>query len=165
TTSPAARPATVAFPLDEVVGRLRLELEPGLLTAARQAAAREHERTREWLESRGLPKAARVAQRETYDVLRRHGVIRAASGRASAEAGACEEACVAPEVKALSTEGVMEVAEACVALLEAQGRSIDRTLAEMSAEAGGFLLPADVPRVRELAEAMTRGGGRAESGG
>jgi hypothetical protein len=54
----------VEVPVKEIVSRLRRELEPSLQSAARQAAAREHERTREWLESRGLPKAARVAQRE-----------------------------------------------------------------------------------------------------
>lgn len=50
-------------------------LEPAVREAAAQAVAREHERTREWLERRGLPKAARVAQREVYNVLRQYGVI------------------------------------------------------------------------------------------
>jgi len=61
------------------------KLEPVVRTAAAQAAAREHERTREWLESRGLPKAARVAQREAYNVLRNHGVIKASLERARGE--------------------------------------------------------------------------------
>ena len=38
--------------LDEIVTRLKTELEPAMQTAARNAAAREHERTREWLENR-----------------------------------------------------------------------------------------------------------------
>src|SRR5918912_1960694 len=80
---PAEREAHAAWsdiagmiPVDEVTRRLRSELEPSLQAAVRQAAAREHARTREWLETRGLPKAARVAQREAYNVLRKYGVIR-----------------------------------------------------------------------------------------
>jgi hypothetical protein len=56
--------------VEEVVMRLKAELEPSMQRAARAAAAQEHERTREWLENRGLPKVARVAQHETYNVLR-----------------------------------------------------------------------------------------------
>ncbi len=37
-----------ALSMDEIVTRLRAELEPAMQTAARNAAAREHERTREW---------------------------------------------------------------------------------------------------------------------
>jgi hypothetical protein len=149
-------------PVDEIVSRLRRELEPELLTAARQAAAREHERTREWLESRGLPKAARVAQREAYNVLRQHGVIGAANERARAELGMGRQGQNTPAAKALTPDEVREVAESCVAMLEAHGRAIDVTLAEISAEAGGFLLPVDAPKVRELAEAIARGGGGRE---
>src|SRR3712207_8744426 len=39
----------------------------------------------EWLENRGLPKAARVAQREAYNVLKNHGVISAVAERARAD--------------------------------------------------------------------------------
>ena len=38
---------------------------------------RELARTREWFERAGLPKATRVAQRETYNLLRAHGLIAA----------------------------------------------------------------------------------------
>ena len=77
------------FMLENVVMRLRAELEPAMHAAARQAAAREHERTREWLENRGLPKAARVAQHEAYNVLRKYGVISEAShsSRSQSEVG------------------------------------------------------------------------------
>jgi hypothetical protein len=42
----------------------------------------------------------------------------------------------------------------CVAMLEAQGQSIDLTLSEMSMEAGGFLLVEDAPLVREKANSL-----------
>jgi hypothetical protein len=161
-SSGAERRTFDPLPVDEIVSRLKRELEPGLLTAARQAAAREHERTREWLESRGLPKAARVAQREAYNVLRQHGVVGAADERARAELGVGRQGQNTPAAKALTPGEVREVAESCVAMLEAHGQAIDVTLAEISSEAGGFLLPADAPKVRELAEAIARGGGRKE---
>ena len=48
----------------------------------------------------------------------------------------------------------MELTQACVAMLEVKGQSVEVTLSEMSAEAGGFLLPEDAPRVRVKAEAF-----------
>jgi hypothetical protein len=49
---------------------------------------------------------------------------------------------------------VEELAQACVAMLEAQGQAIEVTLSEMSTEAGGFLLPEDAPRVRAKAKTI-----------
>ncbi|HYY95682.1 MAG TPA: hypothetical protein VE713_14360 [Pyrinomonadaceae bacterium] len=146
--------------LEDVVARLKTELEPAMHAAARQAAAREHERTRQWLENRGLPKAARVAQHEAYNVLRRYGVISdsARGARAHAEVGRNDYAPPAP--RPLTPDEVAELAEACVAMLETKGQSIDLTLSEMSAEAGGFLLPEDAPRVRDKANSMLCAGGR-----
>lgn len=140
--------------LEDVVTRLRAELEPAMHMAARQAAAREHERTREWLENRGLPKAARVAQHEAYNVLKKYGVISESSrgSRAHAEVGRNDYTPPAPHP--LSQDEVAEMAEACVAMLETRGQSIDLTLSDMSAEAGGFLLPEDAPRVREMADSL-----------
>jgi hypothetical protein len=132
--------------VEEVVTRLRGELEPLLQVAARQAAAREHERTREWLESRGLPKAARVAQREAYNVLRKCGVVTEMTRASHAEVGRDGHTPLGP--RPLVEDEVEELAQACVAMLEVKGQSVDVTLSEMSVEAGGFLLPEDVPRVR-----------------
>ena len=56
----------------------------------------------------------------------------------------------------LTPEEIRETAETCVALLEAQGKSIDVTLSEISSEGGGWLLPEDAPRVREEAQALLR---------
>jgi hypothetical protein len=142
----------LGVPVEEIVARLRGEIEPLLQSAARQAAAREHERTREWLESRGLPKAARVAQREAYNVLRKYGVVGETTRAPHAEVGRGGHA--APGPQPLTEGEVEELAEACVAMLEVKGQSVEVTLSEMSAEAGGFLLPEDTPRVRAKAEAI-----------
>jgi hypothetical protein len=136
----------VEFPIEEIVSRLKHDLEPSLESAARRAAAREHERTRQWLESRGLPKAARVAQREAYNVLRKYGVITEAAYSSQAEVGRGGH--TQTELHQLSDDEVAELAQACVAMLEVKGQSVEVTLSEMSAAAGGFLLPEDAPRVR-----------------
>jgi hypothetical protein len=153
------RPVQVAatVPVDEIVRRLRDELEPCVRAAAAQTAAREHERTRQWLERSGIPKATRVAQHEAYNVLRSHGLINSSAGRASAglEVGRAGDA-VATAARALTPDEIAETAETCVALLEAQGKSVDVTLSEISSEGGGWLLPQDAPKVREAAQALLR---------
>jgi len=149
-TRPSTLP-TGGASLDEVVKRLRVVLEPSLHAVARQAAAYEHERTRDWLEKKGLPKAARVAQHEAYNILRKHGVIGGAEGdpRTRGAVGRCVYE--RPEPQPLSEVEVAELAEACLAMLEAKGQSIEITLSEISNANGGFLLPEDVCRVRERA--------------
>lgn len=144
--------------LDEIVTRLRVELEPAMKTAARNVAAREHERTREWLENKGLPKAARVAQHEAYNVLRKYGLISepARNSHTHAEAGCVGY--VPPEPHPLTADEIADLAQACVAMFETKGQSIELTLSEMSAEAGGFLLPEDAPRVRAHAGALLSAG-------
>ena len=122
--------------------------------AAAETAAREMERTREWFETKALPKAVRVAQHETYDLLRKHGVAdeRTRSARAGLEVGrAASDSYTPPAAHKLTPEEIRETAETCVALLETQGKSIDVTLSEISSEGGGWLLPEDAPRVREAA--------------
>jgi hypothetical protein len=137
---------------DQLVRRLRGELEPILRQIARQSAAAECERTREWLKQSGLPKAARVAQRETYDVLRRNGLIKDASRKTSAEVGG--GAYVRPEPRLLSESELAELAEACVALFEAKGQPVEDTLRGMGVEAGGMLLAEDAPRVLSRVEIL-----------
>ena len=144
--------------LDDVIVRLRAELEPTIHAAARQAAAREHERTREWLESRGLPKAARVAQHEAYSVLRKHGVISESARGISSRADVGRNGYAPPDPYPLSNDEVNDLAQACVAMLEAQGQSIEVTLSEMSVEAGGFLLPKDADRVRAHTNSLLAAG-------
>ena len=141
-------------PLDEIVRRLKTELEPALRSAAVQAAAREHERTREWLENRGLPKAARVAQREAFNVLRRQGAIKGSGSRARAELMVGRHDHTPYKPKQLTPDEINEVAEICVSMLEGHAQAIDVTLAEISVDAGGYLLADDVPKVRDLAESL-----------
>jgi hypothetical protein len=155
---PSRAALRVEVPVEEIVSRLRHELEPTLRSAARHAAAEEHERTREWLENRGLPKAARVAQQEAYNVLRRYGLISESPHPARSQAEVGRSSYAPPMPHRLSAEEVTELAQACVAMLETQGQSIEVTLSEMSSEAGGFLLPEDAVRVREKANSLLSAG-------
>jgi hypothetical protein len=145
---------TGVLPVDEIVSRLSVALEPAMQAAARNAAAREHERTREWLEKRGLPKAARVAQHEAYNVLKKYGVVgeSARGSRAHADVGRSDYIPSAPHQ--LKDDEIADMAGACVAMLETRGQSIELTLSEMCIEAGGFLLPEDACRVRDKANAL-----------
>jgi len=147
--------------INQLVRRLKCELEPTLQSAAAQAARREHERTREWLDKCGIPKATRVAQREAYNVLRSHGVISGFRQRARAELEVGRSQ-YAPLAKPLSPAESKELAEMCVAMLDTQGQAIEVTLAEISAESGGFLLAEDAPGVRALAIAMAEAMNREE---
>lgn len=156
----AHTPSQAEVPVDRIVSRLRSELEPALRRLAREAAAGEHERTREWLESRGLPKAARVAQRETYDALRRQGLLRNTARNTAAEVGRTVPAPSAP--RPLPECEVFELAEACLSLLEAKGQPVEVTLSEMNIASGGFLLPEDTSRVLEKVEALLNGCRRQE---
>lgn len=156
-------PQTVGvLALDEIITRLRAELEPAMQAAARSAAAREHERTREWLENRGLPKAARVAQHEAYNVLKKYGVISesARSSRTQAEVGRSHY--VPPEPHPLTDDEIADLAGVCVAMFETKGQSVDLTLSEMSTEAGGYLLADDAGRVRDKANALLSAGNSRE---
>jgi hypothetical protein len=148
----------VEVSVEELVSRLRQDLEPSLRAAARSAAAQEHERTREWLENKGLPKAARVAQHEAYNVLRKYGVIGETSRTSRSQSEVGRNSYVPPDAHPLSAEEVDELAQACVAMLETQGQSIEVTLSEMSSEVGGFLLPGDADRVREKANFLLSAG-------
>lgn len=147
------------FTLDEIVARLKAELGPALIAATHQAAAREHERTREWLEQRGLPKAARVAQHEAYNVLRKYGVAGGPERdrRSGAEVGRSSFSPGGPHP--LTREEISDLAGACVALLETKGQSVELSLSEMSVEGGGFLLPEDASRVREHVNILLAAGG------
>lgn len=146
--------ARIIIPMREIVRQVVTELESSMQAAARQAAAREQERTREWLENRGLPKAARVAQREAYNVLRSQGLIDPSAQRSSRDADVGQAQPGGVKAKLLSVDEIRMLAEGCVALWEVQGQAIDVTLAEMSSEVGGSLLPEDAPKVREAAHSM-----------
>jgi hypothetical protein len=143
--------------LGEIIDRLRCEIEPGLKSAASQAAAQatrsEIERTRMWFETRALPKAVRVAQRECYSLFKKHGSLDEKSNRlrASLDVGRHIPSEVVETGRPRTPQEINELAEVCLALLETQGQSIEVTLSEMSAESGGCLLTADALRVRAAA--------------
>ncbi|MCA1628043.1 MAG: hypothetical protein LC742_08785 [Acidobacteria bacterium] len=143
--------------MDELVERLKGELEPcvkaAAAQAASQAAAREVAQTRQWFEERALPKAVRVAQAETYDLLRKLGTLdeRKERARADLQVGRSQSDDAAREAKPLTPEEITDIAETCVALLETQGKKVDVTLAEISSEGGGWLLPEDALKVGEEA--------------
>ncbi len=150
-----------ALSVDEIVERLKKELEPCVKAAATQAAtqtaAREMVRTRKWFETKALPKAVRVAQHETYDLLKKHGSVeeRARRTRADLEVRrAASDSYIPPVAHKLTAEEIRETAETCLALLKTQGKSIDVTLSEIRSEGGGWLLPEDAPKVREEAERL-----------
>jgi hypothetical protein len=158
---PTRQTVTDAIPVEEIVERLRGELERRVkeiaVVAAAQSVSREIERTRQWFETKALPKAVRVAQHETYGLLRKHGAVnsRHELGGAGLVVGRrAGEENNAVAARLLTEEEVRETAEVCVALLETQGKSIEVTLAEISSEGGGWLLPEDAPRVREAAREL-----------
>lgn len=59
----------------EVATVLAQQIITELRTEIATATKRQADNTREWFLNYGLPKATRVAQRETYDLLRSYGVI------------------------------------------------------------------------------------------
>lgn len=157
----AAEPASAQhIDLGEIVARLKSELEPGLRSAAAQAAVQatrsEIERTRTWFENKALPKAVRVAQSECYALLKKHGSLdeKAQRQRAGLDVGRHVASEIMETARPRTPQEVREIAEVCLALLETQGQSIEVTLSEISAEGGGWLLPEDAPRVRAAAELM-----------
>ena len=158
--TPLPAPQPGAQSVDEVIKRLRIEMEPAMRNAAIQAASHEHEQIRQWFLNHALPKAVRVAQASAYDVLRGHGLLSDPRSRSSNGRVITDGRKVGKQVSAettprlLSDEKIIEVAEICVALLFTQNQTIDRSLSEMSVEAGGFLLPGDIPKVRARAKTL-----------
>src|SRR5207237_9979620 len=91
---------------DELIARLTREIVPQV----KAAAAHEQERIRVWLETRGLPKVARVAQREAYNVLRQYGVIKETRPNSHPNDEFAHNEHTAPEPHALSHDELTELA-------------------------------------------------------
>ena len=135
---------------------LKVELEQSLQTAARRAAQLESERTREWLDKHGLPKASRVAQREAFNILRSHGLVRSTKSESRHQPHAEQHPVTPPLLpRPLSAQEISGLAETCVAMLELRGQTFDDTLATLTGGAGGHVLPDDLTRVRELATSLS----------
>ena len=67
TTAPVLLAAMTSFAVNKVINELKPEMEA--------ANRRELDATREWFLKHALPKATRVAQRETYELLRAHQLL------------------------------------------------------------------------------------------
>lgn len=148
--------ACFAVLVREIVAEVRPQIEATIQSAAKQAAFQEHKKTREWLEKAGLPKVARVAQREAYNILRQQGVTINSSVRARSQLQVGAGSQITRGPKPLSPAEIAETVEFCIFRLQNCGQAIDVTLAEISAEGGGYLLADDAPTVRELAEARAQ---------
>lgn len=146
------------FSVDEIVRRLKIELEPCVRAATVNAVAREHSQTREWFETKALPKAVRVAQKESYTLLRKLGGQDwqvAKSSHASSQVGKYEPAnAPAKPLRPRTPQEIHEVAEMCLALYEVQGKSVEVTLAEISSENGGWLPTEDKAKVRQAIDGL-----------
>ncbi len=140
--------------LNVLARRLQQQLEPALTTVAASIARREHERTREWLEKHGLPKAARVAQREAYNLLRQNGLIKAKPTRTPAGAEVQQQHESKLEAQPLGAAELEELASTCLAMREIHGQAFALTIAALSTEAGGCLSIEDATTVLALAEEL-----------
>jgi uncharacterized protein YejL (UPF0352 family) len=145
-----------ATTLNQLAHRLQQTLEPALTTVATRAAEREHERTREWLEKHGLPKAARVAQREAYNLLRQYGLLKDKPQRVHEGREVDRQQSDTLSVQPLSAQELEELASTCLAMLEIHGQAVDATLAALGTQAGGYLASADAAQVQAMAEAMIK---------
>ena len=155
-TGPADAAADVIQIAHDIVPLLLPQLRETIRSATRHAAADQEQRLRIWLSDQALPKVARVAQSESYKVLRQHGIAggQATRARSHLHVGAGPRTPQKP--RPLSEQEVADTAEYCLYRLQADGQSIDVTLAEVSTDAGGYLLAEDAPKVRELAIALAR---------
>lgn len=132
--------------LDSIVERVTRGLTPMIESQQNQI--------RDWMEEKGLPKAIRVAQKEAFSVLKKTGSVDSSRQRSQAElmVGASTRRRYSPGQ--LSEEEVKDLADICLFMLDTKGQSFDVTLAEMSSERRGFLLPGDDSQVRAVAETL-----------
>lgn len=160
-TVPQTSHVPPAMLLQDLIKLVKAELEPSFKSAALQAASREVAQTREWFESKALPKAVRIAQKESYNVLKSYGLISTARRAASPDVGRgpTPDGCASKErlLTPKSAAEIAELADSCLALWELQGRSVDDTLAEMSVARSGWISPEDILRVREYVAQQQQG--------
>lgn len=155
-------PSERYLPIDKIIAQIKAEIGPGLTSAAAHAATQvarnEIERTRQWFETKALPKAVRVAQSETYNLLRkldgkdeREARLRAdlQVGRAVQANHSCSPSLSQPQ--RLTPAQIIEAAQVCRTLIEVQGQTLDQALATLSSERGGWVLPEDMSVVRQAA--------------
>jgi hypothetical protein len=89
-----------------------------------------------------------------YSVPRKYGVTNESARYSRAHANVGRSDYMQPETRNFSPDEITDMAGVCFAMLETKVQSIDLTLSEMRAEAGGFLLPEDASRVRDEANTL-----------
>lgn len=142
---------TFAF-FDLVVKRVEREIGSRIQLAANRAAQNEHERTRNWLEKHGIPKAARVAHSEALKILSAKQARPVRDSNMYTK-NATDRHDIA-ESKHLSDEDIRELAEISLTMLELHGQEIATTVAQLLGE---NCLPADKERVVCVASALLEG--------
>jgi len=115
-----------------LVGALTRQIASDLRPEIAEAVKRETDNTREWFLKYGLPKATRVAQRETYDLLRSQGLIAKKSdsgnvGRYDEAKGKGREG--KSEMEERGREGKSEI-ERVIAFLAQTGEALDQVAKE-----------------------------------
>ncbi len=142
----------------EVMRQIQVALQASMQSSiaqwTRQAAQQEHARTREWLDKYGLPKAARVAQREAYNVFKHLQTNEAkppphACMSVAPESNIVSHAAATCEPKAFTEREITEVIELCKAMFEVQGKPFETTLAEISTAQGGWVPAEFLEQIRQ----------------
>lgn len=139
---------------DVMINQLQLRLEQRLKIATAQAASDAHERTRQWFEHKALPKAVRVGQREAYNVLRKYGLLKRELSF-EPQVGKPRVASDSPTTKPRTCEEIQELAEACVAIFEMQGKAIEQTISELCASATTRLSLEEAEEIKKAADKIT----------
>jgi hypothetical protein len=134
--------------LDSIVERVARRLTPMIESQQKQV--------RDWMEEKGLPKAIRVAQKEAFSVLKKTGSVNSSRQRSQAELMVGASTRKRISLGQLSEEELKDLADICLFMLDTKGQSFDVTLAEISSERRGFLLPRDASQVRAVAETLLR---------
>lgn len=157
---PASGFALDASLVAALTSRIAAELQPEIAATVK----RETDGAREWWLKYGLPKATRVAQRETYDLLRSHGVIAKKSdsggvGRydAAAEPGGAGQS-ERESLAAFLAETSQAVRQAATAAHAADGRELGDACHAAGAELDQLrdrIRAGELPGLDELGDRLT----------
>ena len=147
-----------ALTASQLVQQLLAGVESILAGVVRREGQRGFERMRDWLDHYGIPKATRVAVHEGYRVAAREDSKEEKRRRHEDWINTGRNDLVPlPGPHPLSDFEVVMYAEMCVELFSEKGVLTDAALSDLSAEAGGMILPEDAPRVRAAIEGILNG--------
>lgn len=142
--------------LDKLIARLQTELEKRLAMATARATSEAHEHTRQWFEQKALPKAIRIGQKEAYNVLRTYGLLKRES-LSDSQVGKSFVASETTNLKQRTHAEIRDLAEACAAMFELQGKAIEQTISELCASEKTKLSLDDAEQIKKVALAITQG--------